>query len=204
MPHENVYFAEKELCSSRLNDHLIDRHWKRRQVATSQPSEEVVIVARRGVCARVTVPRPSANPQRARVDDGEPVVAGGAELLASLSQDERQQLLSVDYQASMGYVCSLTRGPVSTQDGDGDSSSHSRVGGCGSSAGSSGAASSSHSSQSSSRAGMARALPHWKRKRGWSSTTVEPCPRRQDAHLSGSKKRAQHVDRSRLSFVCDA
>jgi hypothetical protein len=81
MSHENMFFAEKELCAGRLNDRIVDRRSQRTRRAASE--EEEAVCVKGGVVARV----------RRKVDPTEPVVAVGAELLAEISAAERRALL---------------------------------------------------------------------------------------------------------------
>lgn len=101
MPNENVYFAEKELCTGMLNDRIIDDvvvgqgqlYRGRRKMPQARPSVPTseAFVMRKGVMARVMVP--TAVP---RADPDEPLVAGGHELLGGLTPAERKSLLSAD------------------------------------------------------------------------------------------------------------
>lgn len=85
---ENHFFAEQELCNSRLNDRVVDKrrrmsepaHWRKK------PSHmrESVVFSRGGFVARVNVEQAA--------DPLEPEVAGGSELLNDLSQAERRDL----------------------------------------------------------------------------------------------------------------
>ena len=91
MSHENMYFAESELCNGTLNDRLVDGQRKKREPrAWRKPaaSSEVAMVVRRGVVARVVVKREH--------DALDPFVADGGELLAALSPEERRNLLHGD------------------------------------------------------------------------------------------------------------
>ena len=91
MSHENMYFAESELCNGTLNDRLVDSQRKKREPrAWRKPaaSSEVAMVVRRGVVARVVVKREH--------DALDPFVADGGELLAALSPEERRNLLQGD------------------------------------------------------------------------------------------------------------
>ena len=99
MSHENVYFAEKELCTGMLNDRLIDdvivgqgqlyktRRGKKRKEEPKVPvATEEVMIFKKGVFTRVRVPVAAA--VRATDDDG-PRVEGGP---ASDELDAPQQL----------------------------------------------------------------------------------------------------------------
>ena len=91
MSHENMYFAESELCNGTLNDKLVDSQRKKREPRAwrkNAASSEVAMVVRRGVVARVEVKREH--------DALDPFVADGGELLAALSPEERRNLLQGD------------------------------------------------------------------------------------------------------------
>ena len=91
MSHENMYFAESELCNGTLNDKLVDSQRKKREPRgwrKPAASSEVAMVVRRGVVARVVVKREH--------DALDPFVADGGELLAALSPEERRNLLQGD------------------------------------------------------------------------------------------------------------
>ena len=87
---DNHYFMEQELCNGRMNDKIVDKQTKRRQPKhwnEKRTRTESVVVARRGIMARVDVTRSH--------DDAstEPLIDGGFELLEGLSSDARRALL---------------------------------------------------------------------------------------------------------------
>ena len=43
--HENMFFAEKELCNGRLNDRFVDKHRGGSGPPSAQAEEEVVIAS---------------------------------------------------------------------------------------------------------------------------------------------------------------
>ncbi|KAL1495172.1 hypothetical protein AB1Y20_017037 [Prymnesium parvum] len=93
MSHDNMYFAEKEMCNSTLNDKLVDRVLKLRAAPprpSAPPPRRTLLVCRRGVVARVEVEHEAEAPAR---DASEPFIAAGGELLAGLSAAERARLL---------------------------------------------------------------------------------------------------------------
>ena len=91
MSHENMYFAESELCNGTLERPAVDGQRKKREPRAwrkNAASSEVAMVVRRGVVARVEVKREH--------DALDPFVADGGELLAALSPEERRNLLQGD------------------------------------------------------------------------------------------------------------
>ena len=92
MPNENMYVAEKELCKGTLieiedlNDVEGIGRRRRRERQPLPPPSETVLECHNGVLARVTV-------TTAHMDPSAPFVAGGAELLAGLSEEHRQSVL---------------------------------------------------------------------------------------------------------------
>ena len=85
---DNTHFMEQELCNGTLNDRLVDTLHKKRQPkhwSTKQARTESVVVARKGMLARVEVQHSH--------DPDEPLVAGGYALLEGLNPSERRALL---------------------------------------------------------------------------------------------------------------
>ena len=109
MSHENMYVAEKELCKGtlieleRLNDVKgIGRQRKKERKQQAQP-QETVLEFRNGVMARVTV-APSGSSSsgsgpgmsNSGYDPMQPFIAEGGELLAGLSEEQRNAILLGD------------------------------------------------------------------------------------------------------------
>ena len=98
MSHENMYVAEKELCKGtlieleKLNDVKGVGRNKRKE-RKPPPRTETVLECRGGVMARVVV---NSEASTSTHDPTAPMVAGGAELLAGLSEAERSALLGDD------------------------------------------------------------------------------------------------------------
>jgi len=114
MVHENMFFCEKELCNSTLDDRIVERSGKRREPKHWRHKpvrEETVVVAKKGVIARVK--------RRSDADLFEPVVEDGAELLRGLSAEERQSLLDGD---DRGGSSSMSSGMGASSSGGGSSS----------------------------------------------------------------------------------
>mmetsp|Transcript_17702 Transcript_17702/g.29533 ORF Transcript_17702/g.29533 Transcript_17702/m.29533 type:complete len:169 (+) Transcript_17702:93-599(+) len=85
---ENHFFAEKELCNSRLNDRIVEKRRKHSEPAhwaASTIIHQSSVVMRSGVVARV---------HTEHATDSEPQVAGGGEWLEGLSISERRALLA--------------------------------------------------------------------------------------------------------------
>ena len=105
MPNENVYFAEKELCTGTLNDKLVDdvgepgerngqlyktRKGKGKRKPEVPVATEEVMVFKKGVFQRVSVPVTAIAAPGA---SDEPVVEGSAAMLEGLSAEERRAIL---------------------------------------------------------------------------------------------------------------
>ena len=99
MSHENMYVAEKELCKGtlieieKLNDVKGIGKQKKRKPKPPPPPEETVLEFRGGVMQRVSMASAAPMPSSHR-GSIEPFVAEGAELLAGLSEAERNAILS--------------------------------------------------------------------------------------------------------------
>ena len=91
MAQENHFFAEQELCNSRLNDRIVDSVRRKREPrawnAKPKTQEVTDVVVKKGVVARVTTTSVSDD------TDGLEVVATGAEHLVGYSAEERRRLL---------------------------------------------------------------------------------------------------------------
>ena len=89
MPHENMFFAESHMME-KLSDRHVDHAARqlRPPRAAAPAATETVVVTSRGGVARVSQPVAAGGS-----DHGLPVVAEGVELLASLSEAQRLELL---------------------------------------------------------------------------------------------------------------
>ena len=103
MSHENMYNAEKELCRGKLieleklNDVKGVGRQQRKAKRPAPPPPETVLCFRDGVFARVSVAAGSAlhsSSVAAARESTVPYVADGAELLADLSEEQRNALLN--------------------------------------------------------------------------------------------------------------
>jgi len=86
---ENHFFAEQELCNSRLSDRVVDKQRRKQQPeqwAHASKWQESRVVSRNGVVARVLVEH--------EADACEPVVAAGLHLLMGLDPVDRQSVLN--------------------------------------------------------------------------------------------------------------
>ena len=104
MPNENVYFAEKELCTGMLNDKLVDdvgehgerkgqlyktRKGKGKRKPEAPLATEEVMVFKKGVFQRVRVPVAAS----ASAASDEPRIEGSSAMLQGLSAEERRAIL---------------------------------------------------------------------------------------------------------------
>ena len=108
---DNHYFMEQELCNGRMNDKIVDKQTKRRQPKhwnEKRTRTESVVVARRGIMARVDVTRSH--------DDAstEPLIDGGFELLEGLSSDARRALLDEAPPRAMPPPAAAVEAPAAT------------------------------------------------------------------------------------------
>ena len=105
MPNENVYFAEKELCTGMLNDKLVDdvgehgerkgqlyktRKGKGKRKPEAPVATEEVMVFKKGVFQRIRVPVAASAPGAS----DEPSVESGTAMLEGLSAEERHAILA--------------------------------------------------------------------------------------------------------------
>jgi hypothetical protein len=113
MSHENMYNAEKELCRGKLieleklNDVKGVGRQQRKAKKPAPPPPETVLCFRDGVFARVSVAAGSAlHSSSVARESMVPYVADGAELLAGLSEEQRNALLSGELLARTAILSS--------------------------------------------------------------------------------------------------
>ena len=89
---DNHFFAEQELCNSRLNDRIVDQVRKKREPRSwnskPAPKQVTAVVVKKGIVARVTTEAAASD-----ATAGLEAVAAGAEHLAECSAEERRRLL---------------------------------------------------------------------------------------------------------------